>query len=317
MPKVSKPCAGCGATFESWPNHQQKFCGRACSNKHGNAGRKVGDTKNHAVLMSCEHCGDNYQRWPSQIGKGNYKYCSRSCANLARRDRRTFNCETCGAERTVKAGNPARFCTSSCSRVALRKSAVKRRVARGVSTNLARRCKQCGVAVPPQRLFCSRACNSASQDTRVVIPCAACGLPVRRTKAVVAKVRRVSCSYACSRQVQETPSRESKIGRASIDLWAASEDVIWEPEFRFGRYRIDLAVPLEMIAVELDGEYWHSRPEVIARDAKKAALLQANGWALRRIVMSAHDTPETVAAQIAKAVRSARREQRQRARSVA
>lgn len=113
MPKVSKPCAGCGAAFESWPNHNRKFCSRPCAAKHGNAGRKVGDWKSGPIAIQCDHCGGTFTRWPSQRRSGG-KFCSLACFNAARRDRRTYECAACGKVRTVKAGMPNRFCSAAC-----------------------------------------------------------------------------------------------------------------------------------------------------------------------------------------------------------
>jgi 5-methylcytosine-specific restriction endonuclease McrA len=48
------------------------------------------------------------------MSKGGGKYCGQECFNLNRRKRRTYNCVLCGAERTVKAGQSNRYCSTSC-----------------------------------------------------------------------------------------------------------------------------------------------------------------------------------------------------------
>jgi len=114
MPMVTKPCLACGKEFDSWPNHGRKYCSRECGHAHGNAGRKVGDWKGGRILVSCAGCGKTVETWPSLISKNKGKYCGQECFNLNRQKRRTYNCAFCGAERTVKAGMPNRYCSQQC-----------------------------------------------------------------------------------------------------------------------------------------------------------------------------------------------------------
>lgn len=65
-----------------------------------------------------------------------------------------------------------------------------------------------------------------------------------------------------------------------------------------GRWSIDLAIPEDRHAIELDGIYWHSLPEMVAKDARKDAYLKAKGWTVTRIVFDGSDTPETIAQRI-------------------
>jgi len=74
------------------------------------------------------------------------------------------------------------------------------------------------------------------------------------------------------------------------------------PEFRLGRWSIDAAVPSKKIAVELDGEYWHSLPAMVDRDRRKDAWLKERGWTVIRIVMSRGDDPPTLAHKVLEAV---------------
>ena len=73
-------------------------------------------------------------------------------------------------------------------------------------------------------------------------------------------------------------------------------------EHRVGRWSIDLALPQLALAIELDGEYWHSLPNMVAKDIRKDAYLRSRGWTVCRIVMTKDDTPETIARQITNAV---------------
>lgn len=59
------------------------------------------------------------------------------------------------------------------------------------------------------------------------------------------------------------------------------------PQFEIGRYRIDLAFPDMLIAIECDGQEWHSSKEQIDRDKKRDDYLEKMGW--RVIRMSGSD----------------------------
>jgi len=49
-----------------------------------------------------------------------------------------------------------------------------------------------------------------------------------------------------------------------------------------GKYRIDLAFPHYMLAIECDGKPYHSTPQQKAHDRKKDQYLKQNGWTVMR-----------------------------------
>ncbi|WP_100408475.1 endonuclease domain-containing protein [Bacillus solitudinis] len=49
-----------------------------------------------------------------------------------------------------------------------------------------------------------------------------------------------------------------------------------------GKYRIDLALVPQRIAIEADGRAYHSSPEQKAHDRRKNAYLRKNGWKVLR-----------------------------------
>lgn len=55
------------------------------------------------------------------------------------------------------------------------------------------------------------------------------------------------------------------------------------PQVRCGPYRIDLALLEYKLAIECDGEYWHSSPEQKRRDARKNYYLRKHGWKVCRL----------------------------------
>ena len=54
-------------------------------------------------------------------------------------------------------------------------------------------------------------------------------------------------------------------------------------EFKIGTYWIDFYLPEARLAIEVDGEYWHSSEKVMARDKQKDAFLQSQGVDFLRI----------------------------------
>ncbi|SER09278.1 Protein of unknown function [Gracilibacillus ureilyticus] len=54
------------------------------------------------------------------------------------------------------------------------------------------------------------------------------------------------------------------------------------PQYSVGKYRIDLALPSKMIAIECDGEAYHSSPEQKAHDRKRDRCLKRKGWTVLR-----------------------------------
>ncbi len=58
------------------------------------------------------------------------------------------------------------------------------------------------------------------------------------------------------------------------------------PQYQVGRYRIDLAFPYQMIAIECDGRASHSSPKQKAHDRKKDKFLRERGWTVLRFTGS-------------------------------
>jgi len=54
------------------------------------------------------------------------------------------------------------------------------------------------------------------------------------------------------------------------------------PQYRLGRYRIDLAFPSQMVAIECDGKDFHTSPKQKAHDKKRDIFMQEKGWKVLR-----------------------------------
>ena len=88
-----------------------------------------------------------------------------------------------------------------------------------------------------------------------------------------------------------TPAR----GRTTL-LVSPIEDSFWQAhqrlklrtlaglvrQYRVGQYRLDFALPRQMVGIELDGHRTHSSTAAIAADRQRQRHLEANGWYIIR-----------------------------------
>lgn len=77
----------------------------------------------------------------------------------------------------------------------------------------------------------------------------------------------------------------------------------WVVGHPFGPYRIDVAFPAAMVAVEVDGWAWHVDVERFRADRRKGNALTGAGWHLLRFTWHVlHEEPATVLAEIVNAL---------------
>lgn len=217
------------------------------------------------VEVTCARCGSVRLLYPSQAATR--KYCSKDCAWAVQRENagpHTKPCAECGAP-----------------------------IVEDFASSLA------------ERTYCSRTCHNRSRERVVVAPCEVCGAEMRMIPAVAG--RKVTCSRSCNgvrnirRRQQRFPRNQSKRGDAAIvefiRCWDG-EALDFVTELKVDQFYIDLAVPSLGIAIELDGAYWHGRPEQRARDRRKNQHLLDRGWQILRITMPGNESAETTAMRI-------------------
>lgn len=67
--------------------------------------------------------------------------------------------------------------------------------------------------------------------------------------------------------------------RRSIPFWFQNEVNFSIPEIEFAKdYRPDIVLYSLKIIIEVQGSYWHSKPQAIEDDAFKFAVYEATGW---------------------------------------
>lgn len=168
----------------------------------------------------------------------------------------TFNCEVCGqvTERWLgrmnREGRKSRYCSRACADEA------KRRVTGAdhpLYTQVARTCEWCGAAFTAKPAvvknggarYCSRNCLGAAKSAM---------------------------------QGGRSSSIEDIVAAALTDV-----SVTYTRQARIGRWSVDFLLPGSLIVVECDGIYWHSLPDVVARDRRKDVDLSSRGFLVVRL----------------------------------
>lgn len=93
------------------------------------------------------------------------------------------------------------------------------------------------------------------------------------------------CSRSCNRMFQNQLYNQNK-APTSIELAIQNKlkdfNIPFETQVKQYIYLIDIAVNTHMIAIECDGDYWHSLPKAKERDKRKDKYLKSKGWKVIR-----------------------------------
>jgi very-short-patch-repair endonuclease len=107
---------------------------------------------------------------------------------------------------------------------------------------------------------------------RIELTCQICG----KSYSVRAKEHdQKTCSRTC--RTTWIGKTESAIEQA-IEQSLKATDLPFEKQFPFGPFTCDFAIPSHRLAIECDGSYWHSLPEVQKRDRKRDNYFYRHGW---------------------------------------
>lgn len=174
-------------------------------------------------------------------------------------------------------------------------------------------CAYCGKVdrIPRKRrhrLYCSQRCAKAANGLKsrvamVAMECQFCGC-IFEVYPSQATPRRKFCSKTCAGLGRPINGKPSKIATAAIEVFLSGYTGRAEPEKRVGRFSVDLALPDLWLALELDGVYWHSLPEMVEKDERKMGALRSAGWHPISITIHSDSTPESLASEMSEAVAS-------------
>lgn len=249
---VTYTCQACGKQFQGAPSQKRKYCSPACAYS-----KIKGSERAPRVTLRCLHCGKEIRKRQEQVDKGLGHFCSRSCRSkyYPRRhplgtelaEHFVVHCPGCGKE--------------------LRRTAAD--IAAG------------------RRRYCSRACVNAGREhperrkDKVTKHCLVCGKEFQTFPSTAE--RHQYCSRQCLGYATQTSQpRTLTTIELALQQELADRGVVCEAQYHLPPWIIDIALPANRIAIEADGEYWHSLPQSQKRDARKDADLSAKGWTVLR-----------------------------------
>lgn len=290
QPRVALTCAVCDRTFEvvPWrlrnPAGPPRYCGRACT-AQAQRGRRL----KPPILIHCAICGVEKLMFPSRAkrtGSMAPKYCGAACAWQGQK----LNRSIWNAGKS-KADDPRLAQIAEHTKRWYRENPDARSGAghpmygkRHTAESLAKMSRaHAGKAITSaQRAALALGWYHRKGHTKATLPSIAIG----GAKAGAARRGRKDPKHSAwarayyAANPDKHPNRilskrghETGIER-TMRLALDEAGIAYEPQHPAGRHFIDFALVDRMIAVEVDGAYWHT-PE---RDAARDASLGALGW---------------------------------------
>jgi very-short-patch-repair endonuclease/endogenous inhibitor of DNA gyrase (YacG/DUF329 family) len=200
-------------------------------------------------------------------------------------------CEICGKEFTVKAymADDRRFCSLKCKGVGFRGVFAGDNNPRYNKVEHA--CIICGKpfmvkAVHDARgrgLYCSKECQ---YPPHVEMNCQWCNVTFLVTPGVKEKGERQFCSASCRGSYSAyimglhlgPTSIEVAVKRVLIEL-----DILFVEQKQIGHWLADFYLPEYNLVLECDGDYWHSLPKQIEKDARRDKWMKSKGYSILRL----------------------------------
>jgi len=261
-------CEHCGRSYyvKRHKLSTARFCSVECRRAHY-----------PSETRRCAECGKEFLCRYTRVASGEGKFCSKSCQNAAQRTAVERACAVCGSLFSVWLSKASRglgiYCSKPCQ-------------AKGTSLRVEASCETCGRPFMVQRdrvargigRFCSNACKAAALRNRVSVNCVHCGSAFETTPGRLQDGRGRYCSRDCYYDYVGTG--ESGV-EAVVRQALASAGVAFQQEAQVGRYRIDFLIG--RLALEIDGNFWHSLPGAQQKDRRKDQYLAAHGYRVLRV----------------------------------
>lgn len=228
--------------------------------------------------VPCEYCGKLTYKTPYQLKIKPHYYCSNECFSKKRseehKEHRT--CEFCGADMYVRKSVKLRFCSVQCQNEWQKGNiGYKNPKFEGIETN----CETCGkdIIVGKSHVnmykhhFCSNQCRQEWY-----------GDILSQDKGWREESRKRAVRILSSKQTKNTHTKPQIIMNNILD--SISIEYINEKNFKY--YSIDNYLPAYNLAIEVNGDYWHTSPliydsptndmqrKIISRDNAKRTYLK-------------------------------------------
>jgi len=212
--------------------------------------------------LVCSYCGKTFHRPPSAVSPDK-NYCGMKCFHAARREMENIParprkriqrvCEQCGCQFEIIPswikGGGGRFCSRKCQHE-------RKRTVTGESHPL---------------------------YTRVELTCQWCGKKYTTKKSLAARGSKF-CSLNCHGAYRShTIGREQTSIERKVKTMLDDIGIEYIAEKPMGAFVCDFVIKSVRLVIECDGGYWHSLPEVKARDANKDRWLKAHGYFVLRL----------------------------------
>lgn len=249
-------------------------------------------------LFVCQQCGNEFKDHPG----AERKFCSRECSYESQKKRVDCACATCGAEFTRPKSRVSKnnYCSRKCRQVAASEKFVDLDGSLAhprAKEKLTKTCKQCNdeFSVYPSRRdqkFCDVSCKGEwmsenkvgenhPNNQKIKFECEWCGREYKKSPSRKDETR--FCSRQCQGSYQIRQQGRSSSLEDEIAEILDSCCVNFEWQKQIGRWCVDFYLPQLNLVVECDGEYWHSKPKVVERDARKNRFLRSEGYNLVRL----------------------------------
>jgi very-short-patch-repair endonuclease len=249
-PAKTVACIGCGVERTS-TNRLGKRC-KPC-------GLRASWVERKHPPVTCASCGKSFE-WKSR--RTPIKYCSMACRDKNKSI--TKRCPVCNKQFKVARSNADRYnvCSIACKK----------------KLEVWADCERCGKRFRYSNLTPRRHCSEKCRRPPHSNTCLNCKESFHVTPSTI-ETRRF-CSFRCYR----TFTGETGIER-DVRLFLESCGLKVVREFRAGRKRdvFDFYLKSHNLLIECDGDYWHSKPFVRERDARKELRARKLGYEVLRL----------------------------------
>lgn len=210
-----------------------------------------------------------------------------------------FTCQRCNRvfyrAPSVEKHDPPKYCSNTCRYADFREHGWPK-----AKPKIEKACEMCGKAMllhpsNTARRFCSQRCMLVwrgpvisklrlQSEKRITRTCKHCGQAFETFKCRLDGVRGVFCSKACL-GAWTVRNNASSISKREIEFQEAmrSAGLVFESQAVIGKWVVDFCFEIKRLVVEFDGEYWHSLPSSVLRDARKDTELKELGYSVLRV----------------------------------
>ena len=250
--------------------------------------------------IECLNCGEKFYVMPYRVEGA--KYCSRQCQNeyqakqnwengvFEKAEREEIKCKFCGDVFTARVNENRKFCSFDCY-------LKYREENKNPETAICRKCGTEFEYYEPARngVYCSAECKrthlkgkwaSNWQGGGIECECEICGRKFKIQKSRYKKHGKAKCcSMECLYEWYKNPETMTNIEKEVFQVLEKLE-IDFEPQKSIDSWRFDFYLPELNLIIEADGDYWHKRPEGVARDKAKDRWCNKNNYNIEHIWVS-------------------------------